>query len=95
MTDDELRLMLCEWEAPPAPASLRQKVLPVRGFSWRWWWSGELRVPVPVALAAAVCLVLLGVYAVMRPSRGAGLSDFEQVTRFEPRIVRTTHEQIR
>lgn len=95
MTDDELRSMLHEWKAPPAPALLRQKVLRVRRFSWRWWWSGELRVPVPVAMAVALCLMLLGVYAVMRPSRGTGLSDFDQVTRFEPRIVRTTYEQTR
>ena len=92
MTDDELRSMLLEWEAPGAPASLRGRVLPVRRFSLRWWLSGELRVPVPVALAAAVCLMALGVYAVvMRPSQGASLSDFQQVTRFEPRIVRTSY----
>ena len=99
MTDDELRSMLREWEAPGAPASLRGRVLPVRRFSLRWWLSGELRVPVPVALALAACVVALGVYALMRPvlrpssSKDASLSDFQQVQRFDPRIVRTVYEQ--
>lgn len=91
MTDDELRSMLRTWEAPPAPEGLRRRVLPARRFSLRWLLAGELRVPVPAALLL-LGLMIFGVYRVVRPPMAVSLSDFEQVTQLQPRIVRTSNE---
>ena len=90
MTDDELRSMLRTWEAPPAPATLRGRVLRRRWPSLRWLLWGEMRVPVPVALAV-LCLLVFVAYRAVRPA-AASLSDFEQVRQFQPRIVRAVHE---
>jgi hypothetical protein len=91
VTDDELRTMLRSWQAPRAPDTLRRRVLPARWSALRWLLAGELRVPVPLALAALV-LILFGGYRWLRPPTPASLSDFEQVTQFQPRIVRTVYE---
>ncbi|MBI2685677.1 MAG: hypothetical protein HYX27_05120 [Acidobacteria bacterium] len=91
MTDDELRSTLREWQAPPAPNTLRERVLP-RKKSWlAWWGSGEIRIPVPVAVAM-LCLLIFGAYRIAKPPEPATLTDFEHVTKFNPRIVRTIHE---
>ncbi|MBL8212411.1 MAG: hypothetical protein JNK87_16975 [Bryobacterales bacterium] len=92
MNDDELRSLLRKWEAPPAPDSLRRRVLPARPrFDWRWLWTGELRIPVPAALAA-VFVLLFAMYGWRRPTAPPSLSDFQQVSTLQPRIVRTVHE---
>jgi hypothetical protein len=91
VTDDELRSMLREWQAPPAPDTLRRRILPSRRFSLRWLFTGTLRVPVPVAVAL-LCLMIFGGYRWLRPPASATLSDFEQVTKFQPRVVRTVYE---
>ena len=90
MTDDELKSMLRTWQAPPAPLSLRARVLRERRPSWTWLLSGEIRIPVPVALAA-LCVLIFVAYRAIRPA-AASLSDFQQVQQFEPRIVRTLNE---
>ena len=79
MTDDELRAALQQWEAPRAPASLRGRVLGKRTARWRTW-----------ALAAAG-LLFFTLWWMWRPRPAVAthtLSDFEQVSEFQPRIVR-------
>lgn len=90
MTDDELRSMLREWESPRAPETLRSRVLPSKS-SWGWLLGGDFRIPIPVALAL-LCLLVFGGYRWLHPPATGSLSDFEQVTEFQPRIVRTTYE---
>ena len=90
MNDDELRSLLRTWEAPPAPPTLRRRVQPPRRWNWHWLLTGELRIPVPAVLAAM--LLLLFVYGWRRPAAPPSLSDFQQVTTLQPRIVRTTNE---
>lgn len=91
MNDDELRSLLRTWEAPPAPPTLRRRVQPPTRFNWRWLLSGELRIPVPAALAALFLLLVFS-YGWRRPTAPPSLSDFQQVTTLQPRIVRTTNE---
>ena len=92
MNDDELRSLLREWEAPKAPVSLRRRVFPGSPrFDWRWLLTGELRIPVPAALAAGF-LLLLAAYGWKGSTAPASLSDFQQITTLQPRIVRTVHE---
>lgn len=90
MTDDQLKSMLQEWKAPPAPATLRARVFRERRNWLRWLLSGELRVPVPVAIAAVCVLVFLVYRGIPQPA--SSLSDFQQVDEFKPRIVRTLYE---
>jgi hypothetical protein len=90
MTDDELRSMLRIWQAPPAPESLRSRVFRPRWSSLRWLLAGEIRVPVPVALLL-LALLLFITWRELRPPDNS-LSNFEQVHKLQPRIVRTIHE---
>lgn len=87
MNDDELKALLQIWEAPPAPGSLRNRVVKRKLKPWRWLLSGEVRVPVPVAIAL-LCLVGFALYTLVKPP-GPTLSDFEPIQEFKPRIVRT------
>jgi hypothetical protein len=87
MNDEELRSLLREWEAPRAPASLRGRVLRNQPWSWGWLMTGERRFALPLALASVSLIVFSG-WWLLRPRPAGTLSDFEQVTRFEPRIVR-------
>jgi hypothetical protein len=91
MNDDELKSLLNTWSAPLTPASLRRKVLPVRKLSWRRLLTGELRLLLPAA-AVGLCLIIVPGYWWRRPPAEHTLSDFEHVTQFQPRIVRTTYE---
>lgn len=92
--DTELKRLLHEWEAPPAPAGLRERVVVRRPLPWwRWLLTGTLRVPVPVAVAA---LVLAAAWAYGNlaaqipppPEPVVSLADFQPVTRIEPVLVR-------
>ena len=89
MNDEELNSLLRQWSAPPAPASLRSRVLPARKSLWDRFFSGAVR---PLAVAAALCLLVAGGVWWSRPPAAHTLSDFEPVTEFQPRIVRSTHE---
>jgi hypothetical protein len=92
--DTELKQLLHEWEAPQAPAGLRDRVMVRRPQSWwRWLFTGTLRVPVPIAAAA---LILAAVWAygnlagrfVPPPLEPVvSLADFQPVTRIEPVLV--------
>lgn len=90
MNDDELRTVLQTWQAPPAPATLQRRVFPPQRKSLRWLWSGEIRIPVPVALLL-VAILLAVAWRELRPPDNS-LSNFEQVHKFQPRIVRTNYE---
>lgn len=90
MTDEELKSMLRTWQAPPAPESLRARVFRPTWNSFRWLLSGEIRLPVPVALLLLALLLFIA-WRELRPPDNS-LSNFEQVHKFEPRIVRTIHE---
>jgi hypothetical protein len=96
--DRELSEILREWEAPGAPATLRERVLPARQTLWRWMVTGTVRVPVPAA--AALLLLALWLYADRsvrapvtesqpgtEPGPVASLADFRPVDRVELRIV--------
>jgi len=98
MEDRELSKMLGEWQAPGAPPTLRDRVLPARQPWWRWLLTGTIRIPAPVALAAALAAAIwIYVAATDRPAATGSepgetnpvvsLADFEPVERVEPRIV--------
>ena len=91
--DRDLSRLLCEWKAPDAPATLRERVIEARLPWWRWLFAGTIRVPVPVAVAVAL---LFAVWAYTRlpappPVTEAeptvSLADFEPVRQLEPRVV--------
>ena len=89
MNDEELRALLRQWEAPRAPATLRSRVLPAEPYFWSRWFAVERRrVPWALAWAALLIFTSLWVLRLRTPSGVATLSDFEQVTEFQPRIVR-------
>ena len=60
LDDRELSEILHQWEAPGAPPTLRERVLPARQTAkktiWRWLLTGTIRVPVPVGVAAGILL---------------------------------------
>ena len=98
LDDRDLDLLLAEWKAPGAPATLRARVLPQRQRWWRWLLTGTIRIPVPVGvLTVLVAAVWIYLATTSRPpaevneSPGSApvvsLADFEPVDRVEPRIV--------
>lgn len=96
LDDKELDQLLHRWEAPAAPASLAQRVLPRRESWWRWLLTGTIRVPVPVGFAA-VLLVVFWLYqsGVRGPAPAeaprreptVSLADFQPVSQLEPRLA--------
>ena len=91
--DKELSQLLRQWTAPPAPASLRHRVLARRGSWWRWLWTGTIRIPVPVGIAAVV-VAAVWVYSsvpgrvpVTQPAASVSLADFQPVLQLEPQVV--------
>ena len=93
MNDDEVSRALTEWQAPTTPAGLERRILarvrPKRRLLG-WLLTGSMRVPVPVALCLGAILLML---ALRQPKPVVSdLSDFEQVKKFKPRIVRTVDE---
>jgi hypothetical protein len=98
LNDDELRGLLRLWHAPPAPPSLKNRVLatanpsPVRRYL-RWFATGSIRVPVPVGIGACVLLLLLAFQVLRTPKQPVGsLSQFQPVTELRPRIIRSSYE---
>jgi hypothetical protein len=58
--DRELRTLLREWEPPPVPSSLEDRILRRRQPLWRFLFAGQIRVPVPVAICVATLIGVLG-----------------------------------
>lgn len=96
LNDKELSDLLKEWQAPPAPPGLEQRVFPgTRRLPWwRWLASGSVRVPVPVCIVA-VLILLASVFATTRTSRVPApvirevmFADFQPVKQLQPRIIR-------
>jgi len=97
LDDGELSKMLSEWRAPRAPDSLEQRLLrEERQSPWQWLVRGRIQVPVPLA-AALLMLLVWGTFVSHRgpsaePQPAAGLSGFQLAEDFNPRIIRSTHE---
>jgi len=97
LDDRELSEILHQWEAPGAPPTLRERVLPVREAArttlWRWLLTGTIRVPVPVGVAAVIVLVFWIYSKVPGPpvtvptAPPVTLADFQPVAQLQPRIV--------
>jgi hypothetical protein len=97
MNDDEMKEVLREWHAPVPPPDLEARVwerkAAARGL--RWLLNGQIRIPVPAFLLAIVLLAAL-FFAVRRPeprtATRTGLSGFQPVKQFTPRIVGNNYE---
>ena len=101
LDDNELNQLLREWDAPAAPANLRERI-PLRPESrWRWLLTGSIRIPVPVGVAAVVALAIwLSVgrtppTPVAQPASSITLADFQPVLQLEPRIVGSENEKVK
>jgi len=70
LDENELKRLLRQWEAPQAPRTLKQRVLPQQRPRWNWLLRGTVRVPVPVAIAIALVVGLWGLW--VYHSRPAG-----------------------
>ena len=57
LQDRELDSMLPQWQAPEAPARLRQAVFGEPRPWWRRVWTTSIRVPLPLAGALAAVIV--------------------------------------
>src|SRR3977135_159944 len=96
---DELQGLLRQWNAPPTPSSLENRILeaanpfPFKRYL-RWLGTGSIRVPVPVGIGLCVLLLLLAFQALRAPKQSAAgsLSQFQPVTELKPRIVRSSYE---
>ena len=97
MTDDELRAMLREWQAPEASAGLRGPIFSERSP----WWRMSIRIPIPVAVCLAVALILgawrwMTPRVVVRTERievpiQRAISPLRPVDELRPRIIRGFH----
>jgi len=97
LNDKELSDLLHQWQAPPAPASLEEKILSPAAAApwWRWLLSGSIRVPVPALAAALLLLLAYAGFSVRReisPPRTVTLADFQPVKQLQPRIIRSAYE---
>ena len=92
LDEDGLKQLLRKWEAPPAPATLKERLFPQKS-RWQWLLTGTIRVPVPVALAIALLLALW--IQLSRPSSAppaaqpgtVSLADFQPVRQLQPVVV--------
>jgi hypothetical protein len=93
LDENELNQLLRKWEAPSAPPSLRQRILPPQQSWLSWLVRGSIRIPVPAAIAAAALIALWIHYShpVNPPRAGkpgsVSLADFRPVHQLEPVLV--------
>lgn len=93
LDEDELKQLLRQWEAPPTPAGLRQRVFPEQQTWWSWLLKGEIRVPVPAVVATAIVIALWMHYSrPVPPARvsqpgSVSLADFQPVRQLEPVLI--------
>ena len=57
--DPELHDLLREWQVPPFPTSLEERVLRMPGRCWGFLLKGSIRVPVPMAVCLAGLMTML------------------------------------
>jgi uncharacterized protein (TIGR03435 family) len=57
--DPELHDLLREWQVPPFPTSLEERVLRMHGRWWGFLLKGSIRVPVPLAVCLAGLMTML------------------------------------
>jgi hypothetical protein len=94
LNENELNRLLRQWEAPPAPSTLKGRVFPAQKKSlWKWLCTGSIRIPVPIVLAAALLVILWIHYSkavnppqVVQPGT-VSLRDFKPVHQLEPVLV--------
>jgi hypothetical protein len=93
LDEDELNHLLRQWDAPPAPPSLRQRVFPPRKSWLSWLLTGTIRVPVPALVAGLIAIALWIHYSrpavrsrVSEPG-SVSLADFQPVRQLEPVVV--------
>jgi hypothetical protein len=92
LSENELKDLLPEWQAPGAPPSLTAKVLARRTLC-RWILTGTIRVPVPVGIAMLLALAIFFYLrkvepaVVVQPAKSVSLADFQPVKQLEPRII--------
>jgi hypothetical protein len=92
LDENGLKQLLRKWEAPPAPATLKERLFPQKSW-WRWLFTGSIRVPVPVALGVVVLLALW--IQLSRPAYTPSvaqpgtlsLADFQPVRQLQPVVV--------
>jgi hypothetical protein len=97
LDENELDRLLQQWDAPPAPGTLKRQVMSGRMPGLVPWWSwlvkGTVRVPVPLALGSALLLAFWMYYSrPVSPPREAqpntvSLTDFQPVRQLEPILV--------
>ena len=97
LDDKELDTLLRKWEAPPAPASLRAKVVPPSQW-WQWLTRGTIRIPVPVGIAVLLVIAAFFYFrpadrqTVAQPAKSVSLADFQPVKQLEPRVIGRANE---
>ena len=100
LNDNELRDLLRQWKAPPAPPHLERRIFgePRKRPWYRSLLTGSIRVPVPALVLLLVVLSVLVSVAVRNRralpvwAREVGLSDFQPVSELRPRIIRRAYE---
>lgn len=110
LNDDQLRELLREWQAPPAPPTLEARVFEALSVSrstrssqpwWRWLFTGSIRVPVPVGALAVIAFAALIVFSLSarKPAvpvtDSISFSEFHPVKELKPRIIRSSYEEER
>ena len=98
LDEKELSQLLRQWDAPQAPQSLQERVLPRPVSPWRWLLTGSIRIPAPLGIAAVLVLALWVLAnrtpptPVAQPPSSISLGDFHAVQRLEPTIVENGNE---
>lgn len=77
-SEARLKEVLQEWQAPPVPESLAQRVLHRKDPWWRFLLAGYIRVPVPVACCVAIVVIFAAWRSVRPPLSGAPCSIAER-----------------
>ena len=92
LNDQELDDVLRQWQAHPAPESIKRKTTQAqRQRWWQWLLTGSIRIPVPVAIAFAAALLAAWITSI-HPVRHHERSEFQPVKRLEPHIIKSSYE---
>jgi hypothetical protein len=98
LDDRELKAILEAWQAPPAPARMRNELFPREARPWwvRFWRAG-VRVPAPLAVCLLLALLIAGVRQSTRPPAPETVTavtfrELQPVKEIRPRIIRRHYE---